>query len=377
MSFRIGDTRVDIAGSSPVARRLSGLLEFLADSGGSADIEFEFVDRLPGWSGVEHCRFDGYRVGKERFAAADRLFEYDVDGSGGGIKVAVVQRRGGIVKEGALAVRKTWRHLHTHGRGAYLHRLKRFVFYVYMPLVELALLRKGATFAHCSAIEKDGQAVLFSALGGVGKTGIMSMYMQRGWRFLSDDFCVIDAGGRAHIHPLPMHVYRYHEVHSDGLVDRMLQASSSWDRLLWSACRPFKSPGKLVRWIEPEKVFGRDKLARQARIGTVIHMARRRNSGGFDLQSRSAEDVARLTAHTVFDEINNLAGLSVAVNSCEQLELLPGIAQLYQRVFDVYRDAFAAASCYSIIIPQDATVVQAYEFLRERQSEITPWAAAD
>ncbi len=363
MVYSVGKLKIAFEGSGRVADEIRGLFE-LVKSEGMADLVFEFRDGLVGWGNDEvYSRLGDYLIGSERFRFKDRRFVCDVSVG----KVLVEQRRLGGHKDFLLRLRKDWRFMHTHGRGGYLHFVKRFIFYVYMPLVELALLRKGCTFAHSSAIEKDGDVVMFSAWGGVGKTGIMSMYLERGWNFISDDFCVVDSDGELSIHPLPMHIYKYHQIHCPQLTERLFEQASAGDKMLWKALAPFKKPGRIVRWVGPEKVFGQEKLSNAGKVKTVVQMYRRQNLNDFNLREVEADELGRMMTNTVFDEINGLAEMSIAINSCGAMELVPELGAMYEGITRVFKQAFAGAKCRVVEIPVGAGVEDIYHFLEDNR----------
>jgi len=55
---------------------------------------------------------------------------------------------------------------------------------------------------HAGVLERGGQALILPAMPGSGKTTLTAALAYRGWRFLSDEFALID-GDRGHVHPLP------------------------------------------------------------------------------------------------------------------------------------------------------------------------------
>jgi hypothetical protein len=236
-----------------------------------------------------------------------------------------------------------------------------------MPMLQLALMRKGASLSHCSAIEKDGRAVLFPAWGGVGKTSIMSRFIDEGWRFISDDSCVICGDGSVFTHPLPMHIYKYHEKQSSGLVTRMLENSPLTDRLLWRVLSLFKKPDKLVRWFPPVKVFGREKLCESGNISRVVHLHRVEGLRNFRVEQVKPIDIAKIMTSTIIDEINGLADIAIAANSVQTSAIIPDISQVYEKITGIYSKAFSSASCFMVTLPSSSNADDLYKFLVEKK----------
>jgi len=367
MSFAIGDINIEVIGKSFIVGKLNGIMECIRTEASSVDLIFKFVDELPDWGSQAYVSLDNYDVGHNRFRVKEKLFCYEFCPNRYPVTVLVAARKTDIGRTVQRAITKSWRYMHTHGSRAYLHYLKRFLFYIYMPLVELMLLKKDSSFSHCSAIERQGQAVLFPAWGGVGKTSIMGRYIEEGWNFLSDDSCVISASGTASIHPLPMHIYKYHETQGGQLVKKMLSQFTVSDRLLWRFLSKFKKQDKLVRWVGADTVFGKEKISTNGKISAVIHMHRQMQSNTFELQKATPLEVAKLMASTLLDEINNLANISIVAHSCKPIDFIPDISNLHKHIIDIYSNAFVSANCYTLIIPQRGTAEDTYSFLEKKK----------
>lgn len=72
-------------------------------------------------------------------------------------------------------------------RGRYLPLL--------LPLVRLAALRGGAVAVHASAFEVDGSGVLAAGWAHGGKTSALLAFMERGARYVADDWVLLDGDG--------------------------------------------------------------------------------------------------------------------------------------------------------------------------------------
>jgi len=353
MNFSIGTMGVGITGDSVVSRKTQDILSLCANPSIEPGLNFDFVDSLPS---VENplARVEEYSFWPDRIRVREKVFEYDLMMREKPVRVLISPREKRAWKQALVSLRKGWRYYHTHGQGAYLHYVKRFVFYVYMPWVQMMLLQKGASFCHSSAIVRDGKGILFPAWGGVGKTGIMSLYLDQGWQFLSDDFCILDRQGGMYLHPMPMHVYKFHEIQCESLAQRMLAGVTPQERFLWKLCSGWKKPDKLVRWVSPEKVFGEDKLARQAQLSMIVQLQRCGDCRQIEIHPCPEEEAARSLTNILLDEINNIVEVSMFTHSCMESDLVPNLSDLYQTIRDTYHSAFAGKPCYRVSIPYAA-----------------------
>ena len=83
----------------------------------------------------------------------------------------------------------------------------------FMCMLEVTMLSAGVTFAHCAALEKDGEALFMPARGGVGKTAtVVKMIQNHGWRLLGDDLILLDKeSGAVYGFHKKFVIYGYHK----------------------------------------------------------------------------------------------------------------------------------------------------------------------
>ena len=68
--------------------------------------------------------------------------------------------------------------------------------------LQMALGQRRFLLLHASAVERDGRALLMTGASGAGKSTLAALLGERGWRFLGDEFALLDlADGR--LHPFP------------------------------------------------------------------------------------------------------------------------------------------------------------------------------
>jgi HprK-related kinase A len=68
--------------------------------------------------------------------------------------------------------------------------------------LQLALGGRRYLLLHASCVERDGRAVLMTGESGAGKSTLATLLAARGWRFMGDEFALIDPeSGRIHAFP--------------------------------------------------------------------------------------------------------------------------------------------------------------------------------
>lgn len=68
--------------------------------------------------------------------------------------------------------------------------------------LQMALGWRRHVLIHASSVEKDGRALVMTGESGSGKSTLAALLGERGWRFMGDEFALLDlADGR--VHPFP------------------------------------------------------------------------------------------------------------------------------------------------------------------------------
>ncbi len=71
--------------------------------------------------------------------------------------------------------------------------------------LQMALGHRRHLLLHAAVVERDGRAVIMSGISGAGKSTLALLLAQRGWRFLSDEFALIEpASGMVVPFPRPV-----------------------------------------------------------------------------------------------------------------------------------------------------------------------------
>jgi HprK-related kinase A len=68
--------------------------------------------------------------------------------------------------------------------------------------LQMALGQRRYLLLHASAVERDGKALLMTGHSGAGKSTLSALLGERGWRFMGDEFALIDLDSGA-LHAFP------------------------------------------------------------------------------------------------------------------------------------------------------------------------------
>jgi HprK-related kinase A len=71
--------------------------------------------------------------------------------------------------------------------------------------LQMALGQKRFLLLHAASVERDGRAALLTGHSGAGKSTLAALLGERGWRFMGDEFALLDPeSGRLHPFPRPV-----------------------------------------------------------------------------------------------------------------------------------------------------------------------------
>jgi len=68
--------------------------------------------------------------------------------------------------------------------------------------LQMALGHRRHLLLHASVVERDGKALLMTGGSGSGKSTLAAVLGERGWRFMGDEFALLDLGNGS-LHPFP------------------------------------------------------------------------------------------------------------------------------------------------------------------------------
>jgi HprK-related kinase A len=68
--------------------------------------------------------------------------------------------------------------------------------------LQMALGWRRHLLIHASSVERDGRALVMTGESGSGKSTLAALLAERGWRFMGDEFALIDLKSGA-VHPFP------------------------------------------------------------------------------------------------------------------------------------------------------------------------------
>jgi len=364
ITFKIGTLVIRIEGDHLVTQWAQDVFSMVKCSE-EPELVFRFVDQPVHLRGEKAVGDGRTFVGDRTLSYRDR--HYDVCMKGG--RPAVVEvfqrdRRTVFVKS-LIDLDETWKMWLSHGASLDMKLLKDFAYSIFLSFLQCSLLERNAALVHASGFSVDGKGVLLPAWGGVGKSTIMSRAVLHGKaKFLTDDHAVIDADGQMYLHTLPIHAYVYHLEQDEELKKRILSNFSGLNRLQWQIGKAIR-PKKTVRWVNPDIIFGENKMAASAKIASVIVLFRGKTRE-FIWESCSPEDAAIPCAGIIMSEIKSFSERIARADAGWHKSLFPSLGDMHRLLLTIYRHAFSQAGCARLMIPTEADGNALVDYLRTK-----------
>jgi hypothetical protein len=232
--------------------------------------------------------------------------------------------------------------------------------------LHLAMLQKNRAFLHASAIEKDGEALVFTGPGGAGKTTCLTELVRMSrLRFLSDDLTVVDSNGRAIGYPRHMNIYDYNVEQSPEIFSEVFKHRSIFDRLCWNLRKTLGL--KNLRHTPVDQVFDTRRIGSDGSISKVIFLSRF-TSNHFQTRQLQPNDTAEKCASIFMIEFMDFIRFLSVWRSFDVS--LPSIDAVILRTRAIYESAFKNASCFDVLVPKRASPKQLVNFITSSVCEI-------
>lgn len=335
--YEIGPLKIELRGHGPIHAAVRCELAPMISKVGGADIVFDFtavdgqaadgvISELITTDGSGfHAQHSGLRYRFERASTGTYLITVNPTGTYAGLWERMAARGYRLLNWNYLSPAETI--------------AKNFIYDLFDYSTQLALLEKGATYIHASAVAKDGQAVLLAGRGGVGKSAFMlKSVLEQGWCYLSDDLAVIDADAVIWRTPKKMQIYGYNTVEEPVVRERLLAGRSILDLAAWHARFLLKGGKRVRRRTAADDLFGASHTSKSAPLVRAIFLERHR-SAEVAVKAMSVDEFAYRCATVLVGELSPYSEIAIAEHSANSTPLLPAVAELHDRTYQILRNA--------------------------------------
>lgn len=256
----------------------------------------------------------------------------------------------------------------------------------FMCMLEVTMLRAGVTFAHCAALEKDGEALFMPARGGVGKTAtVVRMVQNHGWKLLGDDLVLLDRDTRSVFPFLKKFViYGYHKdlfprffekgkgpVRNNGLshiMTRMIPAAKKVLRHVPGLLAYAREHNPQQIRVYPKDIFRPEELSSCA--GTIRRTVWLERTAAGDVRFVPC-DAGTIASRCAAVTLSELTYGSMNLNDCLFTMCGSGMIrfdEIYNRIYDIVKTCVESSDLYILSIPKSVDINHVSDVVFEKVS---------
>lgn len=351
--FKLGKIRVEIDGDHSIVELVCRELAPCTVDDATSDIRFILTERA-----LPDIPRDAKSIGSV-FALPDRVWiHWDAIGYRVLVSWAQNAKPKVNVQVQVLPVRRRlfiptvvyrWRNW------TYLSPLEQRAYSFINGVLESVLLffGEGTGLLHASAVEREGQAVLFPSTGGTGKTTLSLLLVKRhGFKYLADDIALVTADGQVHLYPRYIMIYAYSLQGFNDIERLFLQKRNLGDRIHWVFMKRMRGPKGVRRRVSPTELYG-GNIATTAPIHRVLFLVRYPGDEFRKVEVSPAE-LAKMSSQIILCEYSFYISYLRYWEATGHAPL--NVNELQVRMSDLYKQAFAhALECAVIHILFGAT----------------------
>lgn len=234
-----------------------------------------------------------------------------------------------------------------------------FYYRLFLSFTQYVNIENGSTYIHGASIaDADGNAIIFPADSGVGKSSLLfKLSEEKKYSYIADDLSIIDDNFQTHYSGRAISTKPYHVKNFPFLSSLIEKEMPSLQLLQWKLL----NDNRLVYGIDP-KVLYPNKTMSKSKVKKVIHLINTNNSD-FALKSADVKQLALASANILMNElflglynINKI--LSIPGN---QLFMPPSV--MYEKIFNNYLNLFNHTETYLLEVPYMSHPSRMYDFL--------------
>ena len=232
-----------------------------------------------------------------------------------------------------------------------------FYYRIFLLFTQIWNVENNCSYLHASAIEVNGESILFSADSGVGKSSLLFKFSQIGpFKFIADDLTIISDQAESYYQGRCLSVKPYHLIFYDFLANRLSLLMSRMQKLQWK----FLKDNRLNYRLSPNDLF--PSICEKSKIKSIIHLCNH-DKESFEIKDISNEELVNFTIPIL---TNELFLANRKLNTLASLPLSPfqSTAKIYSASEDIFNSAFKNVSLKLVFVPYMSNPNDLYDFLK-------------
>jgi hypothetical protein len=242
---------------------------------------------------------------------------------------------------------------------------------LFWPVMSLVLLKLDKAFVHGAVVSRNGNGWLSAGTGGCGKTSVGMQAVDSGlFKYVADDFCVIDKNGQSPYFPKKLAIYETDRKYGNKTISDAIKKLAFSDYLAWKLNTAL---GKNCRYrFDAPTIFTDDRIERNTKIVDAIYFMRSNTNELSDSNIPEDELYSRMTEaafrelSAIYEWLQNIH----AVGGKEYQNNYPYIEELKRQHTNVLKKNLSDTRRFLFEIPlkyEPKKVVQRYLEISENK----------
>ena len=323
---------------------------FISCSVECISIEFIFTDNIESFIvDKEFVRVKDVKVGKTQTHFKDRELDFLIDNSNK-FKVYINVSDNETLKSSLRIFNKAF-------KNNIDLQITTFYYRIFLLFTQIWNVENNCSYVHASAIEVNGESILFTADSGVGKSSLLFKLSQDdNFKFIADDLTIISDQAESYYQGRCLSVKPYHLSFYNFLAGRLSLLMSRMQKLQWK----FLKDNRLTYRVSPKDLFA--SVSEKSKIKSIIHLCNH-DKDIFEIKNITTEELINFTIPIL---TNELFLANHKLNTLSSLPFSPfqSTAKIYAASEDVFNSAFKNGSLKLVFIPYMSNPNDLYDFLK-------------
>ena len=221
-------------------------------------------------------------------------------------------------------------------------------------VLAICLMKKKQAFVHSGMMANAEGGFVIAGTSGCGKTSTMMELLQRdGWKYMAEDFGVMDAEGFIWSVPKRATVYESDVKYGNPRLVKVVDNLSPYHKTRWKLAKiTGNNPCYHFSSVE---LFGKEGTERKAPIKTVAFFSRVDKDEDLVVKTADKDDIAERITTASFREIRELYEILANIRAVAETECrshYPTMQELHDQCFDIIRSGLKDAICIELRVPR-------------------------
>ena len=233
-----------------------------------------------------------------------------------------------------------------------------FYYRIFLLFTQIWNVENNCSYVHASAIEVNGESILFTADSGVGKSSLLFKLSQdASFKFIADDLTIISDQAESYYQGRCLSVKPYHLNFYNFLSDKLSLLMSRIQQLQWQ----FLKDNRLSYRMSPNDLF--TSVSEKAKIRSIIHLCNH-DKDIFEIKNITNSELINFTIPIL---TNELFLANHKLNALASLPFSPfqSSAKIYMESEVVFKSAFSNVSLKLVFVPYMSNPNNLYDFLKD------------